>query len=348
MESQEIHLTDTVAISSKIPPLVIPEIGINHNGSLEIAKLMVDSAKRAGAKLIKHQTHIIEDEMSSEATKIIPGNAQVSIYEIMKRCALSRQDEIALKEYTEKQGLMYLSTPFSRAGANRLEDMGVCAYKIGSGECNNYPLIKYIAAFKKPILLSTGMNTLHSIAKSVKILREFEVPFVLLHTTNLYPTPENLVRLSAMKKLESEFQCLVGLSDHTLSNLACLSAVALGASVLERHFTDTMDREGPDIVCSMDEFALKDLIEQSRRVYIMRGDGASKEATSQEQVTINFAFASVVSIKPIQKGEILSTENIWVKRPAGGIPAEEFEKILGKKARTHIESNRQLRYEDFE
>ena len=335
-------------IARDVPPLVVPEIGINHSGSLEIAKLMVDSAKRAGASIIKHQTHIIDDEMCAAAQKVIPGNAKKSIYAIMKECALDFADERALKEYTESQGLVYLSTPFSRAAANRLQDMGVSAFKIGSGECNNYPLLKHIANFKKPIILSTGMNSLESIEMSVRILREAEVPFVLLHTTNLYPTPDHLVRLQAMCALEREFDCLVGLSDHTTSNLACLGAVALGACVLERHFTDSMERKGPDIICSNDEHTLQELIEQSAQMFAMRGDNAPKQAAKEEQVTIDFAFASVVSIVAIKKGEVLSMENIWVKRPGkGGIPASEFEAILGKKAARDIEANIQLQYGDF-
>ncbi|WP_104722287.1 N-acetylneuraminate synthase family protein [Helicobacter mesocricetorum] len=345
MQIQISHLK----ISEEVSPLVVPEIGINHNGSLELAKLMVDSAKRAGAKIIKHQTHIIEDEMSSEAKQVIPGNAKISIYEIMKKCALGYKDELALKEYAESKGLVYLSTPFSRAAANRLQDMGVSAFKIGSGECNNTPLLKHIASFKKPMILSTGMNNLASIKESVKILRDNEIPFVLLHTTNLYPTPPHLVRLGAMLELKKAFDCLVGLSDHTLDNLACLGATALGACVLERHFTDTMDREGPDIVCSMDEKALKELIIKSEQMAILRGLNASKMAASEEQVTIDFAFASVVSIQAITKGELLSKENIWVKRPGkGGIPASEFEKILGRRALRDISKDRQLSYEDFE
>ncbi|MCR6572399.1 N-acetylneuraminate synthase family protein [Campylobacter insulaenigrae] len=332
---------------SKENPLVVPEIGINHNGSLEIAKLMVDSAKRAGAKIIKHQTHVVEDEMSNAAKKVIPGNADISIYEIMKQCALSFKDELALKEYTQKQGLVYLSTPFSRAAANRLEDMGVSAFKIGSGECNNYPLIKHIAQFKKPMIISTGMNSIETIRPTVRILQDFNIPFVLLHTTNLYPTPTHLVRLKAMCELEKEFNCLVGLSDHTTNNLACLGAVALGASILERHFSDTMDRQGPDIVCSMDEFALKDLIAQSKEMALLRGTSA-KNALTEEQVTIDFAFASVVSIKEIKKGETLTMENIWVKRPGlGGIPASEFENILGKVALRDIANDTQLSFEDY-
>ena len=333
---------------SQNSPLIIPEIGINHNGSLELAKLMVDAAKRAGAKIIKHQTHIVEDEMSEAAKKVIPGNAKISIYEIMKKCALDYKDELALKEYTESLNLTYLSTPFSRAAANRLEDMGVLAYKIGSGECNNYPLIKHIAQFKKPMIISTGMNSIESIKPTVKILRDFEIPFVLLHTTNLYPTPMHLVRLQAMLELYKEFNCLYGLSDHTTSNLACLGAVALGASVLERHFTDKMDREGPDIVCSMDEKALKELIVQSEQMTLLRGDN-NKNALKEEQVTIDFAFASIVSIKEIKKGQRLSKENIWVKRPGiGGIAAAEFENILGKKAKKDIKIDTQLTWDDFE
>ncbi|EGJ6987942.1 N-acetylneuraminate synthase family protein [Campylobacter upsaliensis] len=345
---QEIKIGKLI-VSQNTSPLVVPEIGINHNGSLELAKLMVDATLRAGAKIIKHQTHIVEDEMCQAAKKVIPGNAKISIYEIMKKCALNEKDERELKEYVEKQGLVYLSTPFSRAGANRLEDMGVSAYKIGSGECNNTPLIKHIASFKKPIILSTGMNDIKSITQSVKILKDFEVPFVLLHTTNLYPTPPHLVRLGAMLELKKEFDALVGLSDHTTNNLACLGAVALGACMIERHFSDTMDRQGPDIICSMDENALKELITQSEQMALMRGLNAKKEAAKEEQVTIDFAFASIVSIQPIKKGETLSEKNIWVKRPSlGGIPAREFENILGKKALRDIECDSQLSKEDFQ
>ena len=147
------------------PPLVIVEIGINHEGSLETAIAMVDAAHRSGAELIKHQTHIVADEMSKAAKKVIPGNADVSIYDIMERCSLNEEDETQLKEYVEAKGMIFISTPFSRAAANRLQKMGVTAYKIGSGECNNYPLLDHIASFGKPIILSTGMNDIESVKK---------------------------------------------------------------------------------------------------------------------------------------------------------------------------------------
>ncbi len=223
------------------PPLVIAEIGINHEGSLTVAKEMVDAAKRAGVEMIKHQTHIVEDEMTGAARKTIPGNADISIYEIMKRCALDEAEELELKNYVEDQGMIFISTPFSRAAANRLMSFDVPAFKIGSGECNNYPLLEHIAEFGKPVILSTGMNTIESVKKAVAIFDKKKVPVALLHTTNLYPTPVHLVRLGAMEELHQNFPDKVfGLSDHTLNNNACLAATALGASILERHFTDHM------------------------------------------------------------------------------------------------------------
>jgi len=228
-------------------PVVIAEIGINHEGSLATAKQMVDAAIGAGAEIIKHQTHIVEDEMSDHARKTIPGNADVSIYEIMERCALNEDDERRLMDYVQDKGAIFISTPFSRAAADRLAKFDVAAYKIGSGECNNYPLIKHVAAFGKPMIISTGMNTIESIRPSVDIMRKAGVPFCLLHCTNVYPTPPELVRLGAMTRLQQEFpDAVVGLSDHTVNNFACLGAVALGASMLERHFTDSMDRPGPE------------------------------------------------------------------------------------------------------
>ena len=335
-------------IGRDFSPFVIAEIGINHEGSLAVAKEMVDAAHRAGAECVKHQTHIVEDEMSGAAKKVIPGNADVSIYEIMKRCSLNERDEIALKKYVEKKGMIFISTPFSRAASERLERMNVSAYKIGSGECNNYPLLEHIASFKKPVILSTGMNTIESVSKAVAIFEKANVPLALLHTTNLYPTPVHLVRFGAMQELSNAFPNNVfGLSDHTLTNHACLGAVALGASILERHFTDHKQRTGPDIVCSMDEDECKELIKGSNLIWQMRG--GKKEPAKEEQVTIDFAFATLVSIKPIKKGEVFTKENIWVKRPGTGeILAEEFSSILGKKASVNLNSDEQLKRSDIE
>lgn len=326
-------------------PLVIAEIGINHEGCLKTAFEMVDAAIKGGAEIIKHQTHVVEDEMSGEAKKVIPGNADISIYEIMERCSLNEEDETKLKEYVESKGAIFISTPFSRAAVFRLERMGVKAYKIGSGECNNYPLLDLVASYCKPIILSTGMNDIPSIQKAVNIFRKYQTPFCLLHTTNLYPTPDNLIRIGAMEELQDEFpDAVVGLSDHSIDNLACLGAVAAGASVLERHFTDSKDRPGPDICCSMDAAECAELISQSKRMAKMRG--GKKGAVSEEQVTIDFAYASVVTIAPIKEGELFTKENLWVKRPGtGDFLADDYENLLGKKAKCNIENDIQLRKE---
>lgn len=329
------------------PPLVVAEIGINHEGSLETAIAMADAAIDAGAEIIKHQTHVVDDEMSIEAQSVIPGNAAVSIHEIMARCALNEADERALMAHVQARGAIFISTPFSRAAANRLISFDVPAFKIGSGECNNYPLIRHIARAGKPVILSTGMNTIESIRPTVQILREACIPFALLHCTNVYPTPPELVRLGAMQILQEAFpDAVIGLSDHTLSNHTCFGAVALGASILERHFTDRMDRPGPDIVCSMAPPALKDLIEGSRVIWSARG--GEKNAVAAEAPTIAFAFASVVAIRDIAAGEQLSENNIWVKRPGGGdFTAADYESLLGREAAVDIRAGFQLKSTDL-
>ena len=334
-------------VGHQYPPLVIVEIGINHEGDLQRAFSMVDAAWKAGAEVIKHQTHVVEDEMSSAAKNVIPGNSEVSIYEVIERCALSEKDEIQLKNYVEERGMTFLSTPFSRAAADRLERMGVDGYKIGSGECNNYPLIEYLVSFGKPMIVSTGMNDLVSIRKTVDILERGNISYALLHTTNLYPTPSHLVRLGAMEELQEAFPNVeVGLSDHTTSNMACFAAVALGANILERHFTDKMDRNGPDIINSMDPISLKELLIGSENISQMRG--GKKEAAIEERVTMDFAFATVVTIAPVKKGEIFTKDNIWVKRPGSGeINAESFDTVLGKSASGDLKVDKHLAWSDI-
>lgn len=325
------------------PPLVIAEIGINHGGDLSVALEMAKAAIDAGAEVIKHQTHIPEDEMSSEAKSVIPGNSDKSIYEIIEECALSEDDEFALMNYVKSRGAIFISTPFSRAAVERISRMDLPAIKIGSGECNNYPLVKLVAKLGKPVILSTGMNTIDSIRPSVDILEAHGVPYVLLHCTNLYPTPADLIRLDAIKELEDSFpKAVLGLSDHSTSNYPALASIALGARVLERHFTDSYDRIGPDINCSMDPAQLKELLEGSRTIF--HALGGSKRPAEEEGVTIAFAFASVVTIKPIKAGEKLSMENIWVKRPSGGdFSARDFESLLGATANSDIPGNVQIK-----
>ena len=331
-------------IGRDFPPFVIAEIGINHEGSYDKAVRMVDDAAAAGCECAKFQSHVIEDEMIPN--DVIPGNAKESIWDIMKRCALSEDEEIRLKSYVESKGMLYLSTPFSRAAAVRLESMGVTAYKIGSGECNNYPLIQHIAGYGKPIVLSTGMNDLDSVRPAVEILRSAKVPFALLHCTSMYPTPYDRVRLGAMQALQETFpDAVVGLSDHSIGNYTCFGAVALGGRILEKHFTSDKTWPGPDVSISIDPGELRDLIEGSGAIF--QALGGTKEILRDEQPTIDFAYACVVSIRPIAAGERLTPENIWVKRPGTGeIKAVHYEKLLGKTVRNAVPLNAQLTWTD--
>lgn len=326
---------------------VIAEIGINHNGNLDLAIELADSAIKSGIEIIKHQTHIIEDEMSDEAKFIIPDNADKSIYEIMLECALSEEDEFKLMQHIKTKKSTFISTPFSRAAADRLAKFDIPCFKIGSGECNNYPLIKYICSFGKPVIVSTGMNDLDSIMKTVKIIENNNIPYALLHCTNVYPTPPNLVRLDAIKTLQKKFpNAVIGLSDHTINNYTCLGGIALGCSIIEKHFTDHKKRFGPDIECSMDGKDLQDLILGSQTLFAARGN--HKGPLFEEKKTIEFAFASVVAIRDIEVNEKLTEKNIWLRRPGSGdFNSEDYENLLGKKTLNKIISGAQLKKKDI-
>jgi N-acetylneuraminate synthase len=334
-------------VGPDFPPFVIVEIGINHEGSMAKAKQMIRDAARAGAECVKFQCHVVDDEMIPEAKKVIPGNAKESIWNIMERCAFSENQDRELKKFAESLGLIYLSTPFSRAAADRLKKMNVLAYKIGSGECNNYPLVEHIASFGKPIILSTGMNDISSIRPAVRILNKYKIPFALLHCVSMYPTPYNKVKLGALGILKKTFKnVVVGLSDHSVGIYTCLGAVPLGANILEKHFTSDKKWPGPDVSISIDPPELKEMITGSRAIH--GALGGNKKILKEESPTINFAYACVVSIKDIKKGEKLTKKNIWVKRPGTGeIKAKNYSKVLGKVASSDIKGGIQLRWKDI-
>tara|TARA_B100000886_G_scaffold333338_1_gene287179 strand:+ start:5308 stop:6357 length:1050 start_codon:yes stop_codon:yes gene_type:complete len=326
------------------PPLIIVELGINHNGKPNLAKKLIISAKKAGAEVIKHQTHLPYFEMSEEAKSIVPVHTKDNIYKIIEKCSLKTKDEKKLKKLVETNDMQFISTPFSREAADILNSMKVKAFKIGSGECNNYPLIEHISKFKKPIILSTGMNDVKSIKVATKIIEKHNINYALMHTTNLYPTPTNLIRLNCLNILKKEFpRAVIGLSDHTPDNLTSFAALALGASIIEKHYVDSKKiRTGPDISASIDQIQLKELVEGSKKIY--SAIPGSKKPVKEEKHTMKFAFASVVSIKNIKIGTKLSKKNIWVKRPGtGDFLAKDYKKILGKVALKNIKINTQIK-----
>tara|TARA_A100001015_G_C14998298_1_gene717195 strand:+ start:639 stop:1667 length:1029 start_codon:yes stop_codon:yes gene_type:complete len=328
-------------------PLIIVELGINHNGSLKKAKKFVDEAKKFGAEIIKHQTHIPEDEMSVEARKIIPSHTKENIFDIIKKTSLSENDEFELMKYVKKKNMIFISTPFSRLAVDRLVKFKVPAFKIGSGECNNYPLIEYIAKHKKPIILSTGMNTIESIKPSVKIFEKYKVPYALMHCTNIYPTPTELIRLQAITEMKKSFpNAIIGLSDHSKTIFPCLGAISLGASIIEKHFVDKKIRKGPDISASMDGNELRLLMKASNEIFLAKGN--YKGPVKEEKSTINFAFASLVTTKDIKKGEKITKKNIFPKRPGtGDFKANSYFKVIGKKAKNFIKKNTLLKRKDI-
>ncbi len=341
-------LIGNLNIGDQYPPQIIVEIGINHNGNIKTALKMVDSAFNAGAKIIKHQTHIIESEYSKYAKKIVPGNSNKSIYEIMNKCSLNEQDEKILKDYVEFKKMIFISSAFSFAAVERLEKFNVVAYKIGSGEMNNLPLIEEVAKLKKPMIISTGMNKIKSINETIKIVKKYRNSFALLHCTNVYPTPFNIVRLNSITEMKKKFQNIpIGYSDHTINNDCCIAAIGLGANLIEKHFTDKKSRKGPDIVCSMDEKDLKSLLSSCKNIFEAR-IGKKDDVIKEENVTKRFAFASVIVTKNLKKGSLLNEKNLSVKRPGTGpISAKLYSKYLGKKINRKISKDSYLKHTDI-
>ena len=335
------------SIGPNEPPLIIAEIGINHGGSLDVAKSMVDLIVHSGCECVKHQTHIIEDEMTEEAKAIFPPNANKSIWDVMKECSLKLDEEQELKEYAENLGLIWISTPFSRMAADFLDEIDVPAFKIGSGEADNLPLINHIAQKGKPIIMSTGMQSIKSLKNSVNILEKSGVEYALLECTNLYPSPPEIVSLQGIQELKEAFpKALVGFSDHSIGPHIALASVALGACIIERHFTDTRYRGGPDITCSMDPAELRLLVDRS--IEIHKALMNPKQRTEPEESVYKFARASVVADRDMAAGHIITEKDIWVRRPGSGeIPGYKYNDIIGKKLRLDVKKNHQFKWSNF-
>lgn len=335
-------------IGPEHPPLVIAEIGINHGGDLTVAKQMVTLAAEAGAECVKHQTHFVEDEMTDEARSIFPPNADVSIWDVMAKCALSPEHEIELKTHADRLGLIYISTPFSRRAADFLNSIGVVAFKIGSGECDHVPLIRHIASFGKPVIMSTGMQTIASIQRSVSVLAGAGTPFALLECTNLYPSPPDCVCLQGISELKAAFpSAIVGFSDHSIGPYMALAAAALGACILERHFTDSRYRVGPDISCSMDPAELRLIVDRSKEIHAALQ--SPKHRSAQEEAVYRFARGSVVADRDLVRGTVLSEHDVWARRPGTGeIPSSELDALIGCRVTRDIARNTQLRWSDVE
>lgn len=328
------------------PPFVIAEVGINHEGSYEKAIQMVDAAIEAKADCVKFQCHITEAEMIP--TDMKPGEiSDEKLWDIIKRCELTEDEERKVKAYCEEKGIIYMCTPFSKEAADRLLALGIESFKIGSGECNNLPLIRHIAKMGKPMIVSTGMNDIESVKKTVEVIESENCPVMLLHCTSMYPTPYDKVRLGGITDLQEHFPHLpIGLSDHSLGIYTCLGAVALGACALEKHFTISRDWPGPDVPISIEPSELSEMVIGSRAIFEARG--GRKTILDEEKPVIDFAYACVVTTSPVRKGETFDEKNTWVKRPGTGkILSDRLEEVWGKTATRDLDPHVQVEPSDI-
>jgi len=331
-------------IGGNEPCLIIAEAGINHNGDIKKAKMLIDAAANCGADVIKFQTHLPECEMLPQApTADYVGEP---LFDLLKKVELSQKDHIELKDYATDKGILFLSTPFSREAVDLLEELGVEAYKVGSGEMTNLPLLEYIAAKGKPILLSTGMSTLDEVKESVAFLRQFTESLVILHCVSSYPTKYEDLNLGFITKLKKEFGLPVGISDHSVGIYSALAAVALGACVVEKHFTIDRDWPGPDQKASITPPELAELVKGVRAIEKTLGD--AKRVTPEESEIQKMARESVVSLVDIPKGAVIEEGMVWVKRPGTGIPAKDLNRVIGMRAQKDIKANTTIEWSVLE
>ncbi len=325
------------------PCFVIAEAGINHNGDEKIAAELVEAAQAAGADAIKFQTHLPEHEMLCNGATA--GYVGESLFDLLTRTALSRDAQRRLQALAREKGILFLSTPFSREAADFLESIGVPAFKTGSGELTHLPMQRHIARKGKPMIISTGMATPDEIDRTVMAVREEGASFALMHCTSTYPTPYEHVQLGNIPVLREKFGVPVGFSDHTLGSYMAFAAAAIGANLLEKHFTTSRSLPGPDQQGSVEPDELKDLVRGIRA--IERAAGATKQIQPGEQDVRNMALHSVVSIREIAESATITADDVWAKRPGTGIPARQLNEVVGRVAKRAIAKDRLIAWEDL-
>ncbi len=320
--------------------LIIAEAGVNHNGSIEIAKQLVDKAVEAGVDVIKFQTFKAEKLVSKSAKqaeyqkKNIGNGTDDSQYNMLKRLELSDADHQTLIDYCQQKGIQFFSTAFDLESIDYLHSLKLGLWKIPSGEITNYPYIKKIAQYGEPVILSTGMCEMDDVRAAMNVLLNYGVQkdqITILHCNTEYPTPFEDANLLAMQELREEFHTKVGYSDHTKGIEVPIAAVALGASVIEKHFTLDRNMEGPDHKASLEPHELKEMVLAIRNIEKALGTG-KKTVSASERKNIAVARKSIVAARPIKKGEYLTEQNITVKRPGTGVSPMRWEEVIGTKA----------------
>lgn len=311
-------------------PVVIAEMGINPGGSIEVAKAMVDSAYEAGIEIIKHQTHTPEEEIDPSLTD--------------EMNTFTEEQELELKLYVESKGMIFISAPYCFTAVNRLERMNVAAYKISSTQISNTSLIEYVASKEKPIILSASIEDLDSLKKAVEIIKKYHEKFIIQYCTNIYPTPLDKINLTTLDKLRQMFPGeVIGISDHSLNNFHCYAALALGASVVERHFTDKKDRPGVEIAWSMDQDEAKELVSYANAIRIMKNDFQKPKKEENKK-----SMVALVTSKRIIKNSTLTKADITTKIVnEEGIPADDLYTVMWKKCIRDLPEGHVIKREDI-
>jgi N-acetylneuraminate synthase/N,N'-diacetyllegionaminate synthase len=318
---------------------IIAEAGVNHNGSLGLAKKLVDGAKEVGVDAIKFQTFKAEDLVAKKTEMVAYQRKNVgkkeSQFEMLKKLELTERDFIELKKYCDKKGIIFLSTPHTEDAIDFLESL-VPVYKIGSGDLTNLPFLEKVARKQKPIILSTGMATLNEIREAVNtIKKERNNKIILLHCTTNYPCPLEEVNLRAMLTLKKEFNLPIGYSDHTFGILVPIMAVAMGAKIIEKHFTLDKNLPGPDHKASLEPKELKEMVESIRNVEKALGNGIKRPTKNEEKIK-SFVRKTIVAKVNIPKGIKITKEMLSIKRAGVGIEPKYLKKIIGKVAKKNI------------
>lgn len=325
--------------------LIIAEAGVNHNGDLALAKKLIEAASEAGADFVKFQSFKTEECVSVSAPKAKyqianAENKDESQFEMIKKLELDKNAHLELMKHCEKCGIAFLSTPFDLPSIALLDELGLEIFKIPSGEITNLPYLKAVGALRKKVILSTGMSDLDEIKAALQILTAQgtkEEDISILHANTAYPTPFEDVNLRALQTLQKEFtRHKIGFSDHSLGISCPIAAVALGASIVEKHFTLDKNLRGPDHKASLEPNELKAMVQGIRQIELALGSG-KKGISESERENLNIARKSLVAKRAIQKGEIFDETNLTTKRPAGGISAMRFDEFLGKKANKDYE-----------
>ena len=341
-------------IGANNPVVIIAEIADSHNGSVKTAKKMIDEIKKAGAQVAKFQIHLPDIEM-------VPGSIQMwdgALYDILKKNLFTPEMHKEIMAYCEKAGIEYLCTPFCPAAVDILQNLGVKAFKTGSGELTNLPQHRKIAKISartgKPSIVSTGLSEWPEIQDTVKIYEEEGAKdnLVLMNCTSEYPPGDySNINLGRIKRMQNEFGVLVGQSDHTIDNYTAFASVAMGAQVIEKHFTLSRDQDGPDHKISLEPSMLKDLVAGVKKIKVSLGD--KKNITKEEQIVRDWAFHSVVASRDIMPGERITLDNVMPKRPGSGIRAKYLdrlysEELLGKKAKKKLLLDTIIQWSDLE